>query len=832
MKKAIDGDRIDGVSRDADGAGDAEFAPCQIDACLPLITDALPLMIALLDRKGRYRFVNRQGESWLGKSRREIVGLTLDATLKGADSDQVRRHIEDALEGHKVHFDAVLVPPDGAARKVDVVLLPFRRHGQKPHGLYVLFLDVIDREAAERRFGQLADAVPVLIAQLTPDLRFRFINRTGEQWYARDREQILGYSIKTILGKDAYDAIRSELDAALQGKTAVFERRITYPDGVARDVQLTYVTHRGSDGEVDGVFCLTTDVSGLKATQVQLLKAQKMEAVGQLAGGVAHDFNNLLTVVLGNARLLEKALGAADGAASRSLDAIVGAAKRGASLTRRLLAFSRRETIDPKVVDAREVVSGLLEMRQALGEAIEITAHLGDEPLNILVDPHLFEMALLNLATNARDAMPEGGTLTIALESARVDDGKYGPGIRLPSGEYVVLSISDTGRGIPRHHLGRIFEPFFTTKEVGKGTGLGLSMVFGFVEQSGGQVHVRSKPGGGTTFFLFFPRAGSVGGPRPESRARMGAATGRRQKILVVEDEPGIRMIASAILGNLGFRVLEAANGREALAMLEQHPDIELLFTDNVMPGGMNGLEVAKRARERNPDLRVLLTTGNGEDGHLLKGGLPEGMDFLAKPYEAVKLAEGVCGALGLLPKASGSVTAALTAAARLRRRRTPQGNPSAATPGAARSRRSDDVSGGKRILVVDDQPMVREMISDVLSDAGHTVITARDGIAGLEILESEPVDILVTDIFMPDGEGIETIFRVREDHPEVRIIAISGGGRTSKFEVLRIAQESGAHATLAKPFESEELLEAVAKVDRLPRAQAGGNETGQTMRS
>jgi signal transduction histidine kinase/ActR/RegA family two-component response regulator len=383
------------------------------------------------------------------------------------------------------------------------------------------------------------------------------------------------------------------------------------------------------------------DIAKLNA---QLLQSQRLEAVGQLTGGVAHDFNNLLTVVLGNAELLAEQ--SVDKPQQRMLaEMIASAAQRGAELTQRLLAFARKQALAPSVTDINHLVANFDPMlRRTLGEHIEIELIRGAGLWNAMVDAGQLESALLNLCLNARDAMLSGGRLTIETANMSLDQAYADRFPDVTAGQYVMLAVSDTGNGIAPEHLAKVFEPFFTTKPKGKGTGLGLAMVYGFVKQTGGHVNVYSEPGQGTTVKLYLPRA--VGDARAPEPAPERGIVGGHESILVVEDDELVRRYAVNELHALGYHVLAADSGKAALALLERHPNVDLLFTDVVMPGGMSGRDLADAARQRWPQLKVLYTSGYTENAIVHHGRLDPGVVLLAKPYRRAELARAIRVAL------------------------------------------------------------------------------------------------------------------------------------------------------------------------------------------
>jgi signal transduction histidine kinase/CheY-like chemotaxis protein len=417
--------------------------------------------------------------------------------------------------------------------------------------------------------------------------------------------------------------LRERLGQFRSGNT---DMEIEWRDG--RWFQL--LERRTSDG---GTVTLRFDITERKRTEEQLRRAQRLESVGQLTGGVAHDFNNLLAVIIGNLEMALESHVAAE-VKRELLSQGLQAALRGAELTQRLLAFSRRQPLNPRPVEVRETIVGMRELlRRALGETIELEVAAPGRPWPCLADPGQLESALLNLAINARDAMPEGGCITIEAANVSLDEHAVQRGEIAP-GDYVVVSVTDTGTGMPEEVRRRAFEPFFTTKEVGKGSGLGLSMVYGFVKQSGGNVTIYSEPGHGTTVKLYLPRARPVSGNAEEAPVDEPApAALPASAVLVVEDQEEVRVLVERQFAALGFVVHQAADAAVALAMLERHPEITLLFTDIVLPGGRNGLQLAEEALHRRPGLKVLYTSGYTENAVAHRNGLEPSVLLLSKPY-------------------------------------------------------------------------------------------------------------------------------------------------------------------------------------------------------
>jgi signal transduction histidine kinase/ActR/RegA family two-component response regulator len=391
---------------------------------------------------------------------------------------------------------------------------------------------------------------------------------------------------------------------------------------------------------------LLRQIDARTAAEQALSRAQRLESIGQLTGGVAHDFNNILTVILGNADLLKD--GEADPAseeAAQEIDQIEQAARRGAELTRRLLAFARRQPLQPRIVDLNELVGQLQPMlARLLGEDVTLKINLGSAPCLADVDPIQVETALMNLCVNARDAMPQGGLLIVESGMTEFDESYARTNPDVAPGRYVMISVNDTGVGIPPENIARVIEPFFTTKAPGKGTGLGLSMVYGFVKQSGGHLKLYSEVGRGTAVKVYFPEAAGTVAARTEEAAVEERGAG--EIILLVEDNDGVRRLAARLLGDLGYRVIAAADGPAALALARDQPRIDLLLTDAVLPEGMTGRQVAEELARQRPGVPVLYTSGYSQEIAEHRGQVDPGFRLLSKPFDRGQLAKAVRAAL------------------------------------------------------------------------------------------------------------------------------------------------------------------------------------------
>ncbi|MCA1500925.1 PAS domain S-box protein [Bradyrhizobium sp. NBAIM14] len=459
-------------------------------------------------------------------------------------------------------------------------------------------------------------------------------------------ERLFGYRADEVMNRNV-GMLMPEADAASERQARHFatggEAVGLRKDGTTFPMELS-VGQARQDGELIFVG-IVHDLTARKLTEQQLQQAQKMETVGQLSGGIAHDFNNLLTVIIGNAEHLSEQLKARPDL-GRFADDICQSGERGAELTQRLLAFSRRQLLRPQTIDCRSLLDSMFKLlKRTLREDIEIRTTSGPGTILAFADRAQLESAVLNLALNAQDAMPSGGHLTLATELITIEDDDGAVHREVAPGSYVLIAVTDDGEGMTPEVAARAFEPFFTTKEVGKGSGLGLSMVYGFAKQSGGHVSIYSEAGLGTTARIYLPRA-STG--RSQADLPDGEDTAPRgyETVLIVEDDPFVRSSVIRRVEALGYRVVAAVNGKDALQQLQSDPGIDLLFTDIVMPGGMSGWELADQARRVRPGLPVLFTSGYALETLVEQGRAQARAVVLTKPYRKVELAQRLRDAL------------------------------------------------------------------------------------------------------------------------------------------------------------------------------------------
>jgi PAS domain S-box-containing protein len=491
---------------------------------------------------------------------------------------------------------------------------------------------------SEEQLRLITDSIPALIAYFDSDRSYRYINRGYREWFGLDPAHPERISAREYLGAEVYAGIKHNVAQALAGTPVSFEYQITTISGRRLMARTTLIPDRTASGEVAGCFELTFDISEQRRTQELLAQAQKMEALGQLTGGLAHDFNNILTVIIGNLAALCETPGGISAGNERVLPEYVEpalqAARRGAELIRGLLAFARRQSLAPGAVDVGLLMSTVERLvRRSLPEHLGLAVPLPAAPLWAMVDAHQLENALLNLILNARDASPDGGLVTLQASAAPLDAGAAAE-LQVPAGEFVRLDVSDTGSGMDAQTLARVFEPFFTTKKPGQGTGLGMAMVYGFVRQSGGAISLRSQPGQGTTVTLWLPLTQAPGEIENPAADLPDASPGQRGLALLVEDDAAVRRVVRRTLLALGYVVIEADDGAEALAILPTMPGIQLLLSDVVMPGGVDGRELARRARDEFQVPRVVLMSGYAP-GEVQAPGIP----LLAKPFTNHQLA-------------------------------------------------------------------------------------------------------------------------------------------------------------------------------------------------
>jgi two-component system, cell cycle sensor histidine kinase and response regulator CckA len=599
--------------------------------------DFLPVGFYSADTEGRFRFVNQRLAEWLGRPAEELVGADLRevfGSIPNAEDERAQIRFRgrngDTFQAVVIHtvFDE---GGETMTRSVVVRDLMPERHWER-----VL-------KAAERRFHWLFEDAPVGIVLADPDTTVSLCNPAFLAMTGVTVDDVSGRPVVDFVAAEDQPATAEQLSRVLMGSSPGVHLPVRLA-GRGRDMTATlYVSPTADDGGVSGLMLHFIDTTEQKNLEMQFAQSQKMQAMGQLAGGVAHDFNNLLTAMIGFCDLLLQRHGPGD-ASFADIMQIKQNANRAASLVRQLLAFSRRQALQPRLFDVTDALADLSNLlRRLLGETIELAITHGRDLGLVRVDPGQFDQVIINLAVNARDAMPGGGHLGITTRAVRVDRPYQRGADVMPPGDYVLIEVVDTGTGISGENLSRIFEPFFSTKEVGAGTGLGLSTVYGIVRQTDGFIFVDSQPGHGATFTIYLPRfdasevAARAKPPAGEHAAVSGDLTGAGT-ILLVEDEDAVRLFGARALRNKGYKVIEARSGENALDMLRGEDGIDVLVTDVVMPG-MDGATLARLVRMERPHIQVILMSGYSEDVALGEYSGEDGIHFLPKPFSLKQLA-------------------------------------------------------------------------------------------------------------------------------------------------------------------------------------------------
>ncbi|RTL58100.1 MAG: response regulator [Rhodocyclaceae bacterium] len=492
-------------------------------------------------------------------------------------------------------------------------------------------------QRSEGRIRLITDTIPAMIGYFDKDMIYRYANRGYCAWFGRSLEELVNHTVINGVGEVFYNKVKDHLQRALTGVQVSYEYSLERPDGSIVHARSTLVPEIAATGEVLGCFIHSFDITEQKRTQAALIQAQKMEAVGQLTGGIAHDFNNMLTVVIGNMAALMDSRGD-DPVVREFIEPAQLAAKRGVELIRRLLTFSRQQPLAPQPVQVSEMIRSMTRLlRRSLPETINFETKIDDESIHVMADPHQMESALLNLTLNARDAMPNGGHFRISY-SAEPLEPRLREELQLGPGQYVRIRASDDGIGMDAATQARVFEPFFTTKSFGSGSGLGLSMVYGFVRQSGGAIHIDSAPDQGTTIELILPRTEASSLPDPHFMHIGGRKGPARPLVLLVEDDPEVRKVVRLQLTGLGYPVLEASDGDEALSIVENVEDVGIIVSDVVMPGRIDGRALAETVRATRPRIFIVLMSGYA-DGMTTDEEKISGVPLLAKPFNRDELA-------------------------------------------------------------------------------------------------------------------------------------------------------------------------------------------------
>ncbi len=784
---------------------------------------------ALLDPTGIVWDVNSAALRSVGLTRGEVRGQPLWEARWWQDSAEAREQIKAAIElaagGESVRYDADIIGrTDGQLIAVDFSVQPVKDRDGIVRLLICEGFDVTERrQRVEAAMRESEERLEATVAQRTKQLlasnakllveaeqrekaegRFKLLvegvvdyaiymlDPTGviTNWNA-GAERIKGYSSHEIIGQH-FSRFFSDADRAadVPGKalrTAQAEGKYEAEgwrmrkDGTPFWASVLIDPLRDKSGVLLGFAKITRDITerreaaiALERTREQLAQAQKMEGIGHLTGGVAHDFNNLLAIIMGNLETLQRVLQqpGVDADRLRSLaDNAMGGAQRAASLTQRLLAFSRQQPLDPKVIDVSKLVVGMSDLlARSLGEQIVVETVLAAGLWPAHVDPNQLEVAILNLALNARDAMSQGGKLTIETANAYLDETYAATQAELISGQYIVISVADNGCGMTQQVAARAFEPFYTTKDAGHGTGLGLSQVYGFVKQSGGHLRLYTDVGKGTMVKIYLPRLPAGHESAEVSVVVSTPARGDSfETVLVVEDEDNVRAYTTEILRELGYRAYQANTGAAALRLLQSHPEVQLLFTDVGLPGGMNGRQLAQEACARHRGLKVLFTTAYAQQAIVHDGRLDPGVQLITKPYTYAALASKLREVL-------------------------------------------DAVSRPGRVLLVEDEDLVQLIAVDQLTEIGYAVELAGSAAEALDKLRSigKGIDAAIIDFGLPDRMGDVLVAEIREIYPSLPIVVVSGYGEALR---TRFDPDDDGIAFLSKPYTIEQLRSAIVSL-------------------
>ncbi len=618
--------------------GDMRTLAQRLTTTLESITDGF----YLLDPDWRFSFINHHAEAMFGQPREELIGRDFWAAFPEVNGRVLERQFRHAVRsGSSVTFEyqtesggnwfAVNAYPSAEGLAVYLRDISIRKQSEKQLLLLQTAISRINDMVLITKSGPIEDPGPEIV----------YVNDAFEKMTGYSRQEIIGKSPRLLQGPDTSRAELDRIRGHLERFEPVRAELLNYTKhGQQYWIELDIVPIADEFDRYTHFVAVERNITERLAMEEQLRQSQRLEAIGQLTGGIAHDFNNLLTVIMGNSEMLRESLDE-DSHAVEISDMITTAAQRGSELTQRLLAFARRQPLKPQPVDLNRLVAGMEALlRRSLGQHIEIEMARAGGLWLAMVDRTQLESALLNLCINGRDAMPGGGRLTIETANARLDHD-YAEHHGIDPGQYVMLAVTDNGRGIPADHLDRVFEPFFTTKEHGKGTGLGLSMIYGFVKQSSGHIRIYSEVGEGTTVRIYLPRTREIG-VKDEFDSEASQPGPGSETVLVVEDDDLVRRFAREQLESLGYRVVEASDGPSALAAIEREAVVDLLFTDIIMPGGMNGRELADQVREHRPGIKVLFTSGYSDNAIAHQGRLDPDVQLLSKPYRRADLARRI----------------------------------------------------------------------------------------------------------------------------------------------------------------------------------------------
>lgn len=752
--------------------------------------------IYMLDLNGNIVSWNAGAERFKGYSAREIIGRHFSCFYTPQDQQAgiPTLALNTARSAGTFQAEGWRVRRDGSRFWASVVIDPIYSDDGRLVGFAKVTRDVGEKKAAEEALRQseqqfrllVQGVVDYAIYMLNPDGLITNWNAGAERIKGFTRDEVVGTHFSRFYTPGDQAAGVPALALSTARKEGRFEREgwRVRKDGSHFMAHVVIDAIHDGEGTFVGFAKITRDITekheaaqALQRAEKALAHSQKMETIGKLTGGVAHDFNNLLQVIGGNLQLLAREI-KGNANAERRVESALAGVRRGAKLASHLLAFGRRQALEPKVIDVGSLLLGMEDMLQrALGETISVRTSVEAGLWTAFVDWAQLENAVLNLAVNARDAMPEGGSLTIEVSNSSLDDAYARAHAEVDAGHYVMLAITDTGTGMPPEVVAHAFEPFFTTKPEGKGTGLGLSMVYGFAKQSGGHIKVYSELDVGTTVKLYLPRA--QGAPEDIVRGEQRPATGGSETILVAEDDEQVRSTVVDTLKELGYQVLMANDAEGALAILQSGIKVDLLFTDVVMPGALKSPELAIKARDWQPGIAVLFTSGYTRNAIVHGGRLDEGVQLLSKPYSREELASCIRQTLAKQAQhLSGS-------------RSSKGSRPASSKPPA-------------RIVLVGADALEQATTSEVLNALGHRVTFASTAASIQSELDAGHVDVLVVDADMRGGEGRTLAMQALRQGQGLKVILLG--------EAVDKSTVPGA-LPLRSPFDTTTLAAALASL-------------------
>jgi PAS domain S-box-containing protein len=773
-----------------------EVTPSSEDRYRLLIESITDYAIYMLDLDGHVTSWNPGAKRFKGYEAEEIIGHHFSTFYMEAERAQnvPTLALEEAARAGRVEREGWRVRKDGTQFWAHVIIDAIRSPKGDLVGFAKITRDLTERKAAEAKLRESEEQFRLLVQGVT-DYAIYMLDVDGHvvSWNA-GAQRIKGYTPEEIIGRHfsnfyteadrATGLPRTGLETAKQTGRWEHEGQRVRKDGTPFWAHVVIDAIRDDDEKLVGFAKVTRDITerreaeaALQAAQATMIRSQKLEAIGQLTGGVAHDFNNLLQVISGNLHLLGRDVAGNPRAEMRVQSALAGVA-RGTKLASQLLAFARRQPLEPRVVNVGRVIKGMDEMlRRALGGEVEVETVVAGGLWNSLIDPDQLENAILNLSINARDAMNGAGRLTIEASNASLDDEYVRQHDDLTAGQYVMIAVTDTGTGIPPEILDRVYEPFFTTKAEDKGTGLGLAMVYGFLKQSGGHVKIYSEVGAGTTVKLYFPR--EVATEDALVATASGAVRGGDETILVVEDDDEVREVVIDMLTELGYCVIKAKDAAAGLVVIDSGIPIDLVFTDVMMPGPLRSPELARKAKERLPNVAVLFTSGYTQNAIVHGGRLDPGVELLAKPYTRDALARKVRHVLANQAQRRAAVR--------------PQRQPS-----------KRDVLKGATVLLVEDDELIRATTAEMLSEVGCQTKEAGTAEEALKILDDGPVDVLLTDVGLPRISGLQLARDASSRRADLRLVFATGDSGV---------QSEAAHlgaVLLVKPYDKGALRQAL----------------------